>query len=489
MEISMPKGLTVAALSLALCVFTGCGGAPFTGSLTDGPGNGSGPTPPTGQAEISSLTPSTIPAGSAAFTLTATGANFVQGTAILWNNTTLTTTYVSSTEIQAQVPASLVAAPTSVTLIPTPQVSLNFGATFTVAIPPLTGNPLYAVAMVPVEANDMVLNPATQQLYLSVSSINATNPKSILTLDPQTVKLGTAVSTTAEPTRLAISSDGAYLYAGLNTTSSIQRLTLPALQPDVSIPLGSGSLGPYYAIDIEPDPTSPHTIAVSRGVRIMSPPGVGGVILYDDAVARPQSIAGSDANASATPIDSLVWNPNGQALYGADTETSSSGFFIMSVTSSGLQLASATQPAIATQGGGIHFEPTTGYVYTDSGQIIDPATDTIVGTFPLSAIQGGPGSFVMVPDAKLNIAYFVGQTSDESNTGNYVIEAYDLTHFTFLGAMPLTITNTSGSPTRAVRWGTDGLAILTGDPSRAGGPTSGDGVYLVTGGFVASPAP
>ena len=483
----MPKGLTVAALSLALCVFAGCGGAPFTGSLTDGPGNGSGPTPPAGQAEISSISPSSVPAGSPAFTLTATGTNFVQSTAILWNSTTLTTTYVSATEIQAQVPASLVATPTFVSIIPTPQVTLNFGASFTVSIPPLTGNPVYGVSMVPVEASDMVLDPATQQIYLSTTSYNATNANSILPLDPQTVKLGAAVSTTTQPSRLAISSDSSYLYASLNTTFSVQRFTLPALQPDISIPLGSGSLGPYYAIDVEPDPISPHTIAVSRGVIGMSPKELGGVLLYDDAVARPQSVAGTSPGPG--PIDELRWNTNGQALYGADTETTANGFYLMSVTSSGVQLASTTQPAISTSGGRIHFDPTTGYVYTDSGQIIDPATSTVVGTFPFNAVQGGLRSSVMVTDGKLHIAYFVGQTVEEGGTSNYAIEAFDLTHFTFLGAMPLTITNASGPPFKILRWGPDGLAILTGYPSQVGSPSSGDGVYLVTGAFVTSPAP
>ena len=473
----MPKGLTVAALSLALCVFAGCGGAPFTGSLTDGPGNGSGPTPPAGQAEISSISPSSVPAGSPAFTLTATGTNFVQGTAILWNSTTLTTTYVSATEIQAQVPASLVATPTFVSIIPTPQVSLNFGASFTVSIPPLTGNPLYGVSMVQVEASDMVLDPITQQLYLSVPSFSATNANSILPLDPQTVKLGTAVSTTTQPGRLAISSDSAYLYAGLNSTFSVQRFTLPSLQPDISIPLGS-----YFATDIETDPISPHTAAIVLG----QPPSTfdaGGITLYDDAVARPQSIPAS----SLGTIDSVVWNSNGQTLYTTEP-TVSSPLYILSVNSSGLQLQT-TAPPSTTAAGDLHFEPTTGYLYGDFGQVIDPATHSVVATFPLNAVQGGLANSVMVTDGKLNIAYFVGQTTEESGTNNYAIEAFDLTHFTYLGAMPLTVTYANGPPFKIVRYGADGLAILTGNPPYARSPSSGDGVYLVTGAFVTSPAP
>lgn len=487
MKTSVPKGLTIASLSLVLAILTGCGSAPFTGSLTDGSGNGSGPTAPAGQATISSLSPATIAAGSPTLTVTATGTNFLRSTTILWNTTTLTTTYISSTQLQAQVPASLITRPTTVTLIPTPQVTLNFGATFTVTIPPLTGNPIYALSMLPVEANDMVLDPATQQIYLSIASFNPTNPNTITLLDPQTAKLGTSALTTSEPSRLAISSDGAFIYAGLNKSASVQRLTLPALQPDISIPLGSGTYEPYFAIDVETDPISSHSVAVVRGEQGYSPTELGGILIYDDAVARPQAVPGFSPGPG--PIDSIVWNSNGQALYGIDTEGTGTGLYVMSVTQSGVQLVTNTETPGSTFGNNLHFDSTTGYLYSDSGVAIDPATNTLVGTFPLNTIQGGPGTFVMVPDGKLNIAYFVGQTSDEGGTNNYVIEAYDLTHFTFLGAMPLTIASTSTPPTKIIRWGTDGLAFLTGDPSRASSPAAGDGVYLVTGAFVTSPAP
>jgi hypothetical protein len=55
---------------------------------------------------ISALSPASANAGGAAFTLTATGTNFVAGTVLNWNGTALTTTFVSATQVTAQVPAS-----------------------------------------------------------------------------------------------------------------------------------------------------------------------------------------------------------------------------------------------------------------------------------------------------------------------------------------------------------------------------------------------
>lgn len=58
---------------------------------------------------ITSISPSSRIAGSGAFTLTANGANFINGSTIQWNGTNLTTTYVSATQLTASVPATLIA--------------------------------------------------------------------------------------------------------------------------------------------------------------------------------------------------------------------------------------------------------------------------------------------------------------------------------------------------------------------------------------------
>jgi len=470
--------ITALFVTLILSALTGCH-PQFQGSLTGRNGNGGGPTPPAGQVQVTSLSPATVVAGAASFTLTVNGLNFLPTTTVLWDdNTSLTTTYVSSTVLQAQVPASLIAKPGTVTIIPSPVVPLNFGTNFTITAPPLTGNNSFSMSMIPVVANDIAWDQVSRQFYLSVASANGTNANTITALNPQTGVFGSSASTGSEPGKLAISTDGAYIYAGLNSAGSVHRYTLPALQADIDIPLGSGSYGSYYAIDVETEPGSSHSVAVSRGVKGISPREIGGILIYDDAVARLQTIPG--AGSGPGPIDSLVWNPNGQSLYGIDTETGS-GLYIMSVSSAGVQLQTHTSAA-----GYLHFDSTTGYLYSDAGKVIDPATGAVIGNFPLNAIQGGfNGISIMVPDGKLNIAYFLGQTAYSTGASNYVIAAFDLTHFTFLGAIP--IANVSGTPSKMFRWGSNGLAFLTGDAYGAG--ATGDGVYLVSGAFVTSPAP
>jgi hypothetical protein len=93
-----PATLIAAAGTATVTVLSGnvtTGGVPFTINA---------PAP-----AIASLTPNSAAAGGAAFTLTVNGSNFVTGAVVHWNTTTLTTTFVSATQLTASVPATLIA--------------------------------------------------------------------------------------------------------------------------------------------------------------------------------------------------------------------------------------------------------------------------------------------------------------------------------------------------------------------------------------------
>jgi hypothetical protein len=102
-------GFAVLVMSLADLV-GGCGG----GSIT-APASTTSPTapstPPTTAAApaITSVTPASVPTGSTAFTLQVNGSGFVSGSVVYWNKSQLTTTFVSSQELQAAVPANFAA--------------------------------------------------------------------------------------------------------------------------------------------------------------------------------------------------------------------------------------------------------------------------------------------------------------------------------------------------------------------------------------------
>jgi hypothetical protein len=201
------------------------------------------PTPAAGQAQITYVTPAGIEAASPDFTITVTGVSFTPTTTVMWDDlTSLKTTYVSSTTLRAQVPTSLIDRAGSVSLMPSPLGTFNFGTSFTVAKPTLKGNTSFNITKVSVQANDMVWVPTDSRLYLSVAGGNNTNPNTITALDPKTGQFSPSATTSGEPGKLAVSSDGTYLYTGVNNIFSVRRFSLPSLQASRCLPCSTNRI-------------------------------------------------------------------------------------------------------------------------------------------------------------------------------------------------------------------------------------------------------
>lgn len=469
----MRKTLLRYAVVFFAVALAGCSGGPkFTGYIPPGGGQPAVPN-------ITSLSPDTVIAGAASFTLIVRGNNFASNSTIELNGNGLATTYVSQQELQATVPAtSVAAAGTATVYVNTPSLSQSNGMNLMIEA---GGN--FTLASIPVQANDMVWNPASQLLYLSVQSTNSSYANSIVALNPATGTFGVSQTAGTNPDRLAVSGDGSYLYAGIDGSSSVERLTLPSLSTDISIPIGSSST-PYYAMDIAVAPGAPQTIAVLRGTANIFPADQGGVVLYDNAVARPDSIPGIGGAPNAE-IDTLHWGSTSAQLYGA-ADDSSYDVYALSVNPAGVQIASTyngantppTGNSTSTPTPQLHFDTTTGYLYSDNGAVINPTNGKTVGSFPVAGR--------MTIDDGLGLAYFVGQTLSQIGGPDYTITAFNLTTFASEGS--IVVPGVAGQPVRLVRWGSNGLAFLTNNNSSSSAtPIAGMGVYLVSGSFVTTP--
>jgi uncharacterized protein (TIGR03437 family) len=119
---SVPVGATTGALKLSK---TGCADV-SSASFTVGASN-----PPL----ITSLNPGFVPAGNAQFTLTVNGSNFVNGAVVRWNGNNRTTTFVSSAQLTATIPAADVASAglANVTVFNATNNTTSTAATFAVA--------------------------------------------------------------------------------------------------------------------------------------------------------------------------------------------------------------------------------------------------------------------------------------------------------------------------------------------------------------------
>jgi hypothetical protein len=123
---------TVRAVTVCLSIgFTACAGG--GGSGGGGGGHGMGMGMP--GATLTSLSPSSIAAGSPAFSLTVNGSGFVAGGTLSWNGTGLGPyTFVSSSQVTVLINASLVVSAGSASIvatIPTPGTNPSNAMTFT----------------------------------------------------------------------------------------------------------------------------------------------------------------------------------------------------------------------------------------------------------------------------------------------------------------------------------------------------------------------
>jgi hypothetical protein len=292
----------------------------------------------------------------------------------------------------------------------------------------------------------VVYSPTTQKLYASVSGTSGPpRGDSITTIDPATGALGTSVSTGAgtEPDKLALSDDGQVLYLGYNGINvpsgpgAIRRFDIATqtLGPDISLGTDSISGGSQHAYDIAVAPGNPNLVAVPRYAG-GSPPQKG-VAIFDNGVQLPKTTPGHVEGSV-----SVAFSASPATLYGGSTET---GLKTIAVDSSG---ATVTSTAPFTFGPSVEFK--NGLLYSSQGQALNPATGALLGKFNTSV-----AGRAMVIDTALNRAFFA-TSADGFGSGPITITAYDLTTFVPLGRVTLPF---SGTPSRLVRWGVNGLAV------------------------------
>lgn len=123
-ELLSEKSARIARLLATMFLMFAMAGLLGAGTTRAAAGPPSGPPPPphsggTGPM-ITSLSPGSVVAGSAGFTLMVSGANFTATSVVSFGKTALTTTYVSATQLTAAVPATAIATaspkPVSVTV-------------------------------------------------------------------------------------------------------------------------------------------------------------------------------------------------------------------------------------------------------------------------------------------------------------------------------------------------------------------------------------
>jgi hypothetical protein len=413
-----------------------------------------------------SLSPQDAPAGSADVTTTITGRNFLPGAVAYWNGfkvvgnnwNVLDTVYISPTQLEVTIPAAdLTTAGYGSVFVAngaesnvTPQDFAGFTIT-----PTSTGMIGLSLASL-----DVAWDKNTGLLYAAVWDLDPQYPDSIVAIDPSTGGVVKSQIVGSDPYLVRISDDGQYLYTGyLNSTSATQ-LQMPGLNSPLTWSLRlSGEDEPWIALDMQPAPGASQTTAVSLGLYTASPIGEGGITIFDNNIARPTRANGYGGSFGGDYI-SLQWGSDASTLYGAD----GTDLHTLVVSPAGVSPVKNDYTlgvySPLTSNTYIHYDASTGYIYDDGAQVINPANGNVIGTFNPSGL-GLPNSVsgLVVPDSTLNRILILGQTASQLGTENFTIQSYNEHTLAPIGS--LTVQNIVGVPESFIRWGNSGLALTT----------------------------
>ena len=383
---------------------------------------------------LGSISPNAVVAGTTPSPIILNGSNFMTGATVQWNGKNLRTTYINSGQIQFTPTIAELAAATIVDLSVTnpPPGGISSTLTFDVTYPTKT-------TVLDLPANDLVWDPYTQQIYASVPSSYGTHGNTIAAINPATGKVTGYFFAGSEPTMLAMSSDGQYLYVGLNGNGSVQRMILPKLSLDIDVSLGTSEYGePNSALALAVSPGDPHTFAVSEGT-----PGccyATGLYFFTDSTQLPDYISYPSMTDIVFPTSSTLYGYSGGEL----SE--------VTVNSSGGTLGQQWDDLV--EGNTIQYA--NGLIYGSAGQAFNPATGLLMGTYDVSSGYCCGNTTELLPDSALNRVFVLGETPFFNGLS---VTTYNLSRFT-----PIAVANlsqlSSTATTSFIPWGNNGLATI-----------------------------
>ena len=349
-------------------------------------------------------------------------------------------------------------------------------AAVTFAINPATTNLPTNLTVLNLAGNDLAWDPSRQKIYVSVPGDSASNANTIAMVDPIAGSVVGAQSLSSTPYGLSLSDDNQLLYTAIDGGSTIQRLLLPALTPDIQWSLGTdpNSSVANYSGGFQVQPGAAHTLAVAS-----TGESTTNIVIFDDGVARP---------AVAQGTNSIQWKADGSQLYtsldgfedgpfyitGTDT-----GVYTFAVNATGVSKVNTYGRVFRRFGWHLHCDPTTGYLYSDWGEVVNPANGVPVGNYRFnragSTDQPAP---LAVLDPALHRYYLILEVSEPDSTLAYQIQAYDQTDYHLLST--IVVPNATGHLQNFIRWGQSGLAFVL-DYGTGGAPGM---LYLLDGAFV-----
>lgn len=422
-----------------------------------------------GSPTIASASPNSILAGSTDTTITITGTNFYATSVAMIGTTALSTTYVSSTQLTAVIPAANLTSLGWLALsVHTPSAP---SPSATIAIP---------VAMtLALNANHIVYDPYNRKLWATIGAATSTLAgNSLVSIDPATGTIGTPVLLASMPYAIALSDSGQTLYALTSTviarydmtTNTVTIATVPGISGSTTIQTQSFSIAPGTENELVLGTSTTGSTEIQ-------------VFDYDTTTntvtARSGNVSGFPSHYGYCPVFL-----NAGYLINPYNTLSDINLYPLSSTGLGSAVAAYTGTSPTEESGCMKVAGSVSYSTTGNVYAFTPTTITKNATINLSpttvvALNGTP----VAPDLSLHQVFF-GSVYSGNGPEALTSASTDTNQVNSIVMLP-TPGVVPGSSNLyysddLYRWGQDGLALLLRDDLGTGSAL----LYLLRGPFV-----
>ena len=399
------------------------------------------------------------------------GANFYPASTILANGVAQPTTYVNGQELQATLSASVSSAMGEIQLNvsnPTPGGGVS------------VSTPLALYQVLNLDAIFLTSVPGSSLIYASIPASAPTNPNTVIPINPATGALGTPIPVGNNPGLIAPSSDGSYLYVVANQDQTVQRINLSTNAVEKTFPFppnNTSCCGALAGTDLKGVPGAPTKVVLA-----VSPSGYpfAEMALYDDTGL----VNYVPTSSEAISFSSFAYAGNPTTIYALPFTSALNPFFnVITINAQGLQLPPPTIGSGGNNTTGATVVSDGTLLYTSAGEVWNPATQTQVGTFPVTTYNDTsyPNLYNITMDTASGHIFVLG---DEAFLGSSstVLSAYRQQSLSLSDALsfPQILYPSSSN---LIRWGTSGFAFIAQNPPDA----STQSIYLLTS-SIANPA-
>jgi hypothetical protein len=415
---------------------------------------------------ISSLSSPSVQIGNGPITFYVYGAHFYPASVVQVNGVVQPTTYVNEGELQATLDAlaSSAIGEVAVRVVnPTPGGGTSVGTTLT------------RYNVVNLNAAFLAAPPGSGLVYASIPSSATIDPNTVVPITPTTGILGKPIPVGNNPSLLAASGDGHYLFVVANGAQTVQRINVFTKTVDRTFPFPANNCnycGTLSASDIKAVPGSPQEVLVSfLGYGNFN----GEIALYNDTGLVNYVPTGADTSLIPESF-ALAGNP--LTIYSLPFTIVQNPFFnSVTIGTAGLQY---TPPGLGNYGGnnttGAQVVSDGTLLYTNSGEVWSPATKTQVGSFPVTTYNATsyPNLHSLIMDAASGHIFVIGDQPYGGSSASMVLSAYGQKSLALTGALALPQVQ-QPEATSLIRWGSSGFAFLA-----SGVDPFGQQVFLLT---------